>query len=75
MMDRTKVEDAVKNLLIALGEDVNRPGLIETPRRVAKYWEELLEGEKYTNKEIAEMFRKDFQVSYDSMVIKEGVVA
>ena len=75
MMDRSKVEEAVKNLLIALGEDVTRPGLVETPRRVAKYWEELLEGENYTNKDIADMFRKDFQVSYDSMVIKEGVVA
>lgn len=75
MMDKEKVQEAVKNLLIALGEDVTRPGLVETPKRVAKYWEELLEGENYTNREIADMFRKDFQVSYDSMVIKEGVVA
>lgn len=75
MMDKEKVQEAVKNLLIALGEDVTRPGLVETPRRVAGYWEELLEGENYTNKEIADMFRKDFQVSYDSMVIKEGAVA
>ena len=74
-MDKQKVQEAVRNLLIALGADVNRPGLIETPRRVAGYWEEMLEGEKYTNKEIADMFRKDFQVSYDSMAIKEGVVA
>lgn len=74
-MDKEKVQEAVRNLLIALGEDVTRPGLVETPKRVAKYWEELLEGENYTNKEIADMFRKDFQVSYDSMVIKEGVVA
>ena len=74
-MDKEKVKEAVRNLLIALGEDVDRPGLLETPRRVAGYWEEMLEGEKYTNKEIADMFRKDFQVSYDSMVIKEGVVA
>ena len=65
-LDMPKVEEAVKNLLIALGEDVNRPGLIETPRRVAKYWAELLEGEDYTNEQIAEMFKKDFQVSYDS---------
>lgn len=74
-MDKEKVQEAVRNLLIALGEDVNRPGLVDTPKRVTGYWEELLEGEKYTNKEIAEMFQKDFQVSYDSMVIKEGVVA
>lgn len=74
-MDKEKVQEAVRNLLIALGEDVTRPGLVETPKRVAKYWEELLEGKNYTNREIADMFRKDFQVSYDSMVIKEGVVA
>lgn len=74
-MDKEKVQEAVRNLLIALGEDVTRPGLVETPKRVAGYWEELLEGENYTNREIDDMFRKDFQVSYDSMVIKEGVVA
>lgn len=70
-MDRTKIEEAVKNLLVALDQDVNRPGLKETPRRVAKYWMELLEGEQYTNAEIAEKYKKDFQVGYDSMVIKE----
>ena len=74
-LDMCKVEDAVRNLLHVLGEDTDREGLKDTPRRVAKYWAELLEGENYTNKEIADMFRKDFQVSYDSMVIKEGVIA
>ena len=71
MMEKSKVEEAVKNLLIALDQDVERPGLKETPRRVAKYWMELLEGEQYTNAQIAEKYRKDFQVGYDSMVIKE----
>ena len=70
-LDMPKVEEAVKNLLVALGEDVNRTGLIETPRRVAKYWAELLEGEDYTNAEIAEMFKKDFEVGFESVVIKE----
>lgn len=70
-LDMPKVEEAVKNLLIALGEDINRPGLQETPRRVAKYWAEMLEGEDYTNAEIAEMFKKDFEVSFNSVVVKE----
>lgn len=70
-LDMPKVEEAVKNLLVALGEDVDREGLKETPRRVAKYWAELLEGEDYTNEQIAEMFNKSFTVGYDSMVIKE----
>lgn len=70
-LDMPQVEEAVTNLLLALGEDVTREGLKDTPRRVAKYWAELLEGEDYTNQQIAEKFKKDFNVSYDSMVIKE----
>ena len=70
-LDMPKVEEAVQNLLVALGEDITREGLKETPRRVAKYWAELLEGEDYTNKEIGEMFKKDFRVGYDEIVIKE----
>ena len=70
-LDMPKVEAAVKNLLEALGEDTTRPGLLETPRRVAKYWAEVLEGEDYNNEQIAEMFRKDFEVTFNSVVVKE----
>ena len=70
-LDMQRVEDAVKSLLTALGEDINRQGLQETPRRVAKYWAELLEGEDYTNQEIGEMFKKNFDVSYESVVVEE----
>lgn len=68
--DRTAVEEAVKNLLIAFGKDVEETDLAETPRRVAGYWEELLEGEKYTNKEIAEKYGKTFKTSGNSLVVK-----
>lgn len=67
-MDKKKVEELVRELLVAFGKDPNTPGLKETPRRVAGYWEELLEGEKYTNKEIAEKFSKSFEVGYDPIV-------
>lgn len=70
-LDMPKVEDAVRNLLVALGEDLELESLKETPRRVAKYWAELLEGEDYTNAQIAEMFKKDFTVTFESVVIKE----
>lgn len=69
--DENAVESCIKTLLIAMGEDINRPGLKETPRRVTGYWKELLEGENYTNKEIAEKFKKDFIVSQNNLVIKE----
>lgn len=66
--DFEATKEAVKNLLIAMGEDPERPGLKETPRRVAGYWQELLEGNNYTNKEIAEMYNKSFEVGYDPIV-------
>ena len=62
------VKEATKQLLIAMGQDPERPGLKETPRRVAGYWKELLEGEEYTNAEIAEKYSKEFEVGYDPMV-------
>lgn len=66
-----KVQEATKMLLEAMGQDVNRPGLVETPRRVAGYWQELLEGEKYTNQEIADMYNKSFIVPSDSIVVMQ----
>lgn len=49
-MNRKKVEEAVYNLLLALGEDPQREGLKNTPKRVANMYEELLESPdlKYT---------------------------
>lgn len=69
--DRKKVEQAVKDLLIAFGEDPEREGLLETPKRVAGYWEELLEGNEYTNQQIADKFKKDFVVSSNPLVVKQ----
>ena len=66
-----KVIAATKLLLEGLGEDVTRPGLIDTPKRVMKYWKELTEGSHYTNQQIAGMYKKDFQVSFDPIVFKE----
>lgn len=68
MFDRDKCEEAVKLLLESFGEDIDRQGLKETPRRVAGYWQELLEGNQYTNQEIASMFNKEFEVGYDPIV-------
>lgn len=69
--DEQKVIEATKLLLEGLGEDITRPGLIDTPKRVMKYWRELTEGSQYTNEQIANMYKKDFQVSFDPVVFKE----
>lgn len=44
LKDSDRVRVAVRELLIALGEDADRPGLIETPARAAAAWGELLAG-------------------------------
>ena len=42
--DRPRAEAAVRELLIAVGEDPDREGLLETPARVARAYQELLSG-------------------------------
>lgn len=60
-IDSARVEAAVRELLIALGDDPDREGLVETPKRVAKMYQEVFEGMRYTNEEIAQMFDKCFE--------------
>lgn len=71
MFDKAKAEHAVRDLLSAFGEDVDREGLIDTPKRVAGYWEELLEGSQYTNQEIADKYGKKFTVPASPLVVKK----
>ena len=60
-VDKEKVQEHIRGLLIAIGEDPDREGLRETPERVARMYEEIFEGIGYTNDEIAEMFNKTFE--------------
>ncbi|MCR9036811.1 GTP cyclohydrolase I FolE [Tractidigestivibacter montrealensis] len=43
-LDKPRVEAAVRELLIAMGEDPDRPGLVGTPDRVARAYEEIFSG-------------------------------
>lgn len=43
-MDKERIENAVREILIAIGEDPDREGLIETPSRVARMYEEIFAG-------------------------------
>ena len=59
--NRKRIEELVRELLSELGDDPEREGLKETPARVAGMYAEVLEGMRYTNDEIAEMFDKCFE--------------
>ena len=61
MIDTKAIEEHIRGILVALGDDPDREGLRETPQRVAKMYEEVFAGMNYTNAEIAEMFNKTFQ--------------
>lgn len=43
-MDKQRIETAVREILIAIGEDPDREGLVETPSRVARMYEEIFGG-------------------------------
>ena len=44
MIDGEKVEQAVRLFLEAIGEDINREGLLDTPRRISEMCEEIFGG-------------------------------
>ena len=65
-IDKEKIKYHIRGLIEALGDDPEREGLIETPDRVARMYEEVFEGMNYTNAEIAEMFGKSFDTRCSS---------
>ena len=70
-MSRKKIEEAVKEILINIGEDPNREGLIKTPHRVAKSFEFLTKGYKQDPKEI--LNQALFTTTNDEMVLVRDI--
>lgn len=62
LLNKEELEKVARRFLELVDPNPDRDGLIETPKRFAKYWIELLEGQKYTNDEIAEMYNKCFDL-------------
>ncbi len=60
-IDKKAIEEHIRGLLAALGDDPEREGLRETPERVARMYEEVFAGMNYTNAEIADRFGKTFE--------------
>ena len=66
-IDTKAIEEHIKGILIALGDDPTREGLKDTPTRVAKMYEEVFAGMLYSNSEIAQMFNTTF---VDDLVVE-----
>jgi GTP cyclohydrolase IA len=70
-IDQESVRDAVQQMLAAFGENPAREGLIRTPDRVARMYEELLAG--YRVDPIAMINDACFEVTYDEMVVVRDI--
>lgn len=69
-MDKAKIENAIKELLEAIGEDPTRTGLQETPNRVARMYEEILSG---YNDDASIHLSKTFDVETSDIVLEKDI--
>tara|TARA_Y100000310_G_scaffold160173_1_gene159916 strand:+ start:1284 stop:1820 length:537 start_codon:yes stop_codon:yes gene_type:complete len=63
-------EDLVKKILIAIGEDPDREGLLDTPKRVVESWKTLFSG---YGKKPKDILTTKFTEQYDEMVICKNI--
>lgn len=68
--DHARAEAAVRELLAAIGEDVNREGIVETPARVARMWAEVIQG---ANEDPEQHLTKTFEIEHDEMVLVRDI--
>jgi GTP cyclohydrolase I len=70
-LDERTIKESVSNILRAVGEDPSRDGLLRTPERVARMYEELLSG--YREDPIVMINEALFDVDYDEMVVVRDI--
>ena len=69
-VNRTQIEEAVRLILEAVGEDPNREGLLDTPKRVAKMYEEVFSG---LNQDPKEYFETIFSEDHEELVLVKDI--
>src|SRR5258707_2193765 len=69
-VDLPRIEAAVREILLAVGEDPDREGLRETPARVARLYAEIFSG---LRQDAREPLRKTFTQKYDEVVLVKDI--
>lgn len=69
-VDLKKIEDAVKMILEAVGENVEREGLLDTPKRVSKMYAEMFSG---LNEDPREYFSTVFHEEHEELVLVKDI--
>ena len=70
VVDRPRIERAVREILLAIGEDPERDGLLDTPARVARMYDEICSG---LREEPADHLKKVFEADHDEMVMVRDI--
>lgn len=70
MIDKERAKNAVRELLLAIGEDPDREGLRETPDRVARMCEEIFAGLHMNPKEVVKIFQEE---THEEMVLVKDI--
>ena len=68
--DLPRAEGAIRELLISVGEDPDREGLLETPARVARAYQEIFRG---LAQEPADVLTTTFELGHDEMVLVKDI--
>jgi GTP cyclohydrolase I len=69
-VDQERIRAAIREILLAVGEDPDREGLRETPDRVARMYAELFAG---LRKDPCEPLQKTFTEKYDEMLVERDI--
>jgi len=69
-VDLPRIEAAVREILIAIGEDPDRSGLAETPQRVARAYAEVFSG---LNQDPAQVLSRTFDISHQELVLVKDI--
>lgn len=69
-VDLESAQAAVRELLIAMGYDPTDPAVVDTPKRVAKAWAEMLIGR---DQKAAEVLARRFDCDHDELVLCSGI--
>ncbi|GAA2009857.1 GTP cyclohydrolase I FolE [Brevibacterium samyangense] len=70
MVDHARIEAAVREILLAVGEDPDRDGLRDTPARVARSYGEVFSG---LGRDASEVLSASFDIGYDEMVLVRNI--
>ncbi len=70
-MDKERIEKAVREILYAVGEDPDREGLLDTPSRVARMYEEIFSGLKEDPKKHLEVYFQEEH--YEELVLIKDI--